>query len=90
MDNLPRVLSGRCDVVVRKGSWPVPPVFQLLAERGGLEEAELYQVFNMGIGMVALVATDAADAVLRGIAKAGHAAWLIGEVARGTGRVRIE
>ena len=90
VDNLPRVLPGRCDVVIRKGSWTVPPIFQLLAERRELEEAELYQVFNMGIGMVALVAAEAAGAVLRQISRAGHAAWLVGEVVRGTGQVRLE
>lgn len=90
VDNIPRVLPRRCDVVIRKGTWEVPPIFQLLAARGRVPEAELYQVFNMGIGMVALVAPERADAVLRFIRAAGHQAWCIGEVVRGTGRVRIE
>jgi len=89
VDNIPRVLPAGCDVQIRKGSWPVPPVFRLLEAEGGLEEHELYQVFNMGIGMVALVAAGAADAVLRAIIHAGHAAWMIGEVRRGMGRVLL-
>jgi phosphoribosylformylglycinamidine cyclo-ligase len=89
VDNIPRVLPPGCDVVIRRGSWEMPAIFQLLAAKGGVPEAELYQVFNMGIGMVAIVAADAADAVLRRIRRAGHGAWVIGEVTRGMGRARV-
>ena len=54
-----------------------------------MEEKELYQVFNMGIGMTVIVAGDKADAALRFIRAQKQAAWLIGEVARGAGKVRI-
>ncbi len=89
VDNLPRVLPAKCDVTIRKGAWEVLPIFQLLAAKGEVEEAELYQVFNMGVGLVALVASDRAQAVRRAIGQAGHTAWLIGEVTRGTGKVRL-
>lgn len=89
VDNLPRVLPAKCDVAIQKGLWEVPPIFQLLAAKGGVEEAELYQVFNMGVGLVALVASDRAETVRRAIGQAGHTAWLIGEVTRGSGRVRL-
>ena len=46
MDNLPRVLPRNCDAVILKGSWDVLPIFQIIAERGGVPEPELYQVFN--------------------------------------------
>lgn len=88
VDNIPRVLPKACDVVIRKGSWEMPPLFQLLAARGGVDEAELYQVFNMGIGMIAVVAAAQAPAVLRFIQKR-HRAWIIGEVVRGTGAARV-
>ena len=61
VDNIPRVLPKNCDVVIRKGTWDVLPIFQLIQARGGVPEAELYQVFNMGIGMVVIVAADKAD-----------------------------
>ena len=61
-------------------SWEMPPIFQLLAAKGGVAEAELYQVFNMGIGMTVIVAADKADAALRFIRARRQAAWLIGEV----------
>lgn len=90
VDNIPRVLPADRDVRIRKGTWRVPPVFSFLADQGRIPEAELYQVFNMGIGFVAIVDVAAAEAVLATIHKAGHRAWPIGEVVRGQGRVRLE
>ncbi len=90
VDNIPRVLPTKCDVVIRKGTWEMGPLFELLAKRGGVDEAELYQVFNMGVGMVAVVAAERADAVLKFIRSQKHKAWLIGEVAKGTGEARVE
>jgi phosphoribosylformylglycinamidine cyclo-ligase len=90
VDNIPRVLPTKCDVVIRKGTWEMGPLFQLLAERGGVDEAELYQVFNMGVGMVAVVAADQADAALKFIRAQKHTAWLVGEVVKGTGEARVE
>ena len=58
-------------------------------ERTGVSEAELYQVFNMGIGLVLIVNATQADRILRSIRAAKQAAWLIGEVARGRGRTRM-
>jgi phosphoribosylformylglycinamidine cyclo-ligase len=89
MDNLPRVLPRDCDVVIRRGSWEVLPVFRLIARQGALEQAELYQVFNMGIGLAAIVAPETVEAVLRFIRARGTKAWLIGEIVSGSGRTRV-
>lgn len=89
VDNIPRTLPGRCDVVIRKGSWDMLPVFRIIEERSGVPDAELYQVFNMGIGMTVTVAADAADAVLAAIRRARHPAWFIGEVVRGSGLCHV-
>ena len=89
IDNIPRVLPKNCDVVIRKGSWDMLPIFQLLAAKGGVPEAELYQVFNMGIGMTVIVAADSADAALKFCRAAGHRAWFIGEVVKGLGAARL-
>lgn len=89
VDNVPRTLPANRDVVIHKGSWELPPIFRLLQERGGVPEAELYQVFNMGIGLTAVVAADAADAVVKAIRAAGHPAWIIGEVVKGGGECRV-
>ena len=90
VDNIPRVLPATCDVVIRKGAWDMLPIFRLLQERGGVAEAELYQVFNMGIGMVAIVEGGQAETVRKAIMKKGHPAWVIGEVVKGRGSVRVE
>jgi len=89
IDNIPRVLPKKCNAVIRKGSWEAPPIFSLLAAQGGVEEAELYQVFNMGIGMTMVVSTDKADAVLKFIRARKHSAWIIGEITRGTGIAKV-
>jgi phosphoribosylformylglycinamidine cyclo-ligase len=89
VDNIPRVLPGTCDVVIRKGSWNMLPIFQMIAKKSGVPEAELYQVFNMGIGMVAIVSADQANAILKFIRAQKHKAWLIGEVVKGRGETRV-
>jgi phosphoribosylformylglycinamidine cyclo-ligase len=89
VDNIPRVLPKGCDVIIRKGTWEMLPIFRLLQAKGGVPEAELYQVFNMGIGMVVLVAADQAEGMLRFVRAQGQPAWLIGQVAKGRGVVRV-
>jgi phosphoribosylformylglycinamidine cyclo-ligase len=58
IDNLPRILPNKVDAVFELGSWPIPPIFQLLKATAKLPNDELYQVFNMGIGMVIVVAAE--------------------------------
>jgi phosphoribosylformylglycinamidine cyclo-ligase len=89
VDNIPRVLPKNCDVLIRKGTWDVPPIFELIRANGGVPEDELYQVFNMGIGMVVIVAADKADEVVRCIRGQKQKAWLIGQVVKGRGVVRM-
>jgi phosphoribosylformylglycinamidine cyclo-ligase len=55
IDNLPRILPKSCDAVIDTKSWEAPPIFQILQRNGDVDSAEMYQVFNMGIGMVAIV-----------------------------------
>jgi phosphoribosylformylglycinamidine cyclo-ligase len=90
VDNIPRVLPKSLDVVIHKGTWDMLPIFQIIAGQSGVPDAELYQVFNMGIGMVAIVAAEQAEAALRLIRGQKHQAWLIGEVVKGTGKARVE
>ncbi len=89
VDNIPRVLPKNCDVVIRKGSWEMPPIFQIIQAKGGVPEAELYQVFNMGIGMTIIVPAKAADVVLKFIRAQKQTAWPIGVVVKGTGEARV-
>jgi phosphoribosylformylglycinamidine cyclo-ligase len=89
VDNIPRVLPKSLDVVIRKGSWDMLPIFRIIEQQSGVPDEELYQVFNMGIGMVAIVAADKADAVLKFIRAQKHKAWPIGEVVKGKGEGRV-
>ncbi|MBI4658476.1 MAG: phosphoribosylformylglycinamidine cyclo-ligase, partial [Verrucomicrobia bacterium] len=89
IDNIPRVLPKDCDAIIRKGSWEMRPIFQIIQAKGGVPEPELYQVFNMGIGMVVIVASQKAEAALGFIRSRQHRAWLIGEVVPGKGRAKI-
>ncbi len=89
IDNIPRVLPKNCDVLIRKGSWDMLPIFKILEAKSGVPDEELYQVFNMGIGMVAIVSADKADAVLKFIHGQKHKAWLIGEVTKGERDARV-
>jgi len=90
VDNIPRVLPKALDVVIKKGSWDMLPIFQIIEQKSGVPDEELYQVFNMGIGMVSIVAADKADAVLKFINAQKHKAWIIGEVVKGKGEARVE
>jgi phosphoribosylformylglycinamidine cyclo-ligase len=89
VDNIPRMLPKNCDVIIRKGTWNILPIFQIIEAKGGVSEAELYEVFNMGIGMTAIVAGDHVNEVLKFIHAHGHAAWRIGEVVHGKGHARV-
>ena len=89
VDNIPRVLPKKLDVVIRKSSWDMLPIFKLIEAKSGVPDAELYQVFNMGIGMVSIVSADQVDAVLQFIQAQKHEAWLIGEVVNGSGIARV-
>jgi phosphoribosylformylglycinamidine cyclo-ligase len=89
VDNIPRVLPKGCDVVIRKGTWEVLPIFQLIQAKGSVPEEELYQVFNMGVGMVIIVAAGRAHEVLRWVRAQRQKAWLVGQVAKGSGVARV-
>jgi len=90
IDNIPRVLPKNCDVIIRKGSWDMLPIFKIIEQKSNVPDAELYQVFNMGIGMVAIVANERAHEVLNFINASNHEAWIIGEVVPGHGQSRVE
>ncbi|MGC8744489.1 MAG: phosphoribosylformylglycinamidine cyclo-ligase [Verrucomicrobiia bacterium] len=82
IDNIPRVLPKNCNALIKKGTWDVLPVFQVLQKYGKIEDAEMYQVFNMGIGMTSVISKDIADAALK-LIKTKFKAWIIGEVTKG-------
>jgi len=90
LDNIPRVLPKNCDAVIRRGTWPVLPIFRLLQNEGHVDEMEMYEVFNMGIGMVLIVDGGKVDAVLASLKRKKEPAYVIGEVCRGRQRVVLD
>jgi phosphoribosylformylglycinamidine cyclo-ligase len=83
-DNLPRILPEGCVMRLRRGSWTVPKVFGWLQEQGPVPPEEMERVFNMGIGMVLVVAEYFAESIARHVrTKARIPAWIIGEVVEG-------
>ncbi len=87
--NLPRSLPTGCGAVVDAGSWEVPSLFRVLQEGGQVETDEMFRVFNMGVGMIAVVPPEGADSLVGRLNSAGESAWICGEVTTGEG-VRIE
>jgi phosphoribosylformylglycinamidine cyclo-ligase len=84
IDNLPRILPSNCDAVIETKSWRVPRIFQILQANGNIDAEEMYQVFNMGIGMVVMVAEGNARTAMS-ILKAKPIGW----IERGSGKTRL-
>ncbi len=80
LDNIPRIVPAPCRAVLQRGTWPVPPVFELIRKTGNIEELEMFRVFNMGIGMVLIVAEKEQVEILERLAMLGEKAYAIGMI----------
>lgn len=87
--NLVRVLPAGCEAVVAAGSWAWPPVFRVLKTAGDVSIPEMRRVFNLGIGMIAVVGRDDVDDTRRSAERAGVRTWIIGEIVAGERGVRF-
>jgi phosphoribosylformylglycinamidine cyclo-ligase len=87
--NLARVLPPGADAVLDRGTWHPQPVFGVLAAYGSVTPDEMERVFNMGVGMAAVVGRADADRALRLLATRGVPAWTLGEVVPGSGDARL-
>jgi len=79
-ENVVRILPRSCRVLIRKGSWSVPPIFEFLQEAGNVSDEEMMRTFNNGIGMIAVVPEQAVQDVLERLNGAEIQAFLMGEV----------
>jgi len=84
IDNLPRVLPADCDAEIATGSWKVPAIFEHIGRAGKVDRDEMYQVFNMGIGMVLIVSAQSAPSVLE-----QTRGCMIGRIVPGAGVVKL-
>ena len=87
--NVDRVLPHDCDAVLARGSWPEPRIFSEIQRAGSIADEEMQHVFNLGIGMIAIVAAAAAVETIDALNSYGHAAFNIGMVQPGSGVVHI-
>jgi phosphoribosylformylglycinamidine cyclo-ligase len=81
--NVPRVLPAGRRVVIRRSSWVVPPIFNWLQRLGNIDDAEMFRVFNMGVGFVMIVSPYYTESIVRQLGDEGYSASVIGEVVGG-------
>ncbi len=86
IDNVPRILPETCDAVIDTAAWTPPRMFQVIQEGGKVPKEEMFQVFNMGVGMALIVAEKDAAAALKAL---GRGACRIGRIERGEGKTRL-
>jgi len=85
IDNVPRVLPEGMAAQFHRGRWIIPPIFQLIQQRGNVDQQEMYHVFNMGIGMVLVCSPDNADQVIKALPEAK----IVGEVIKQRQEARV-
>ena len=88
-ENMPRMLRDGVALKINKNSYEIPPIFKLIAERGNIPERDMYNTFNMGIGMAVIVPENEVEKSLEILKQAGEEAYLIGEVVEGNREVII-
>jgi len=87
--NLVRILPPGCEAVVQQRSWTLPPLFRLLQDAGKVSSTEMRDVFNLGVGMIAVLPPGAVSAAEKAAANDGVKTWLLGEIRSGSGGVTI-
>ncbi|MDE0480953.1 MAG: phosphoribosylformylglycinamidine cyclo-ligase [Candidatus Poribacteria bacterium] len=87
--NVERILPEACRAVIQKQSWEVPPIFNLLQQKGGVEEVEMYRVFNMGVGIVLVVPSDSVATTLESLSESEETAFLLGDIVSGDKGVEL-
>ena len=89
IENIPRVLPEGCSVRIKKGSWPVPAIFEVIQKKGKIDEGEMYNVLNMGIGMVLIVSEYYAPSIMKKLKQMKEDSFIIGKVIKGNRKVEI-
>lgn len=87
--NLDRALPSHLDAVVETSAWDIPSTFRVLEAAGGVDRAEMYRAFNMGVGMVVITDTAGAARIRDLASQAGVGNWIIGHTRPGSGRVHL-
>ena len=88
-NKLTKIIPNGLCCMINRGSWPVPQIFRTIQKKGGISEKEMFTTFNMGVGMVLIVEPSATKSIIAKLAGFKLKSWVIGEVVRGKGQVRI-
>ena len=83
-ENMPRAFGENLSACMTKGSWPILPIFDLIQKKGGISEHDMFNTFNMGIGMMVIVAKEDVDAALASLKESNVPAYVIGEMVPGS------
>lgn len=90
IENVPRMLPDGLRAVIKKDTWKILPIFHIMKERAGIPMRDMYNTFNMGIGMIAAVDADKADDAVKCLEEAGETAYIIGNLVKGEKGIDIE
>lgn len=88
-ENIPRMLKDGVCAVVEKDSYPIPPIFTLMAKEGNIEEQMMYNTYNMGIGMIVAVDPADVDKTMEAMKAAGDTPYVIGKIEEGEKGVKL-
>ncbi len=80
LENIPRILPKGVKATIKRGTWPIPPVFEVLKERGRISEPEMYRTFNNGLGMILITSEEDSQEIIQRLRGSGENAYLIGEI----------
>ena len=85
IENIPRIFPDGIGCEIEKDSYPLPEIFKIMREKSELADGQIYNTFNMGIGMVVCVDQADAQAAVRALEEMGERAWIIGKTVKGKG-----
>ena len=88
-ENVPRMLNDDVCAVIEKDSYPIPPIFKLMAEKGQIEETMMYNTYNMGIGMIMAVDPADVDKTVEAVKAAGETPYVLGKIEAGEKGVKL-
>ena len=86
-ENIPRSIPDGFCAKIDKAAVKIPPIFTLLQAKGNIPERDMFNTFNMGVGMILTVSADTADKALQTLRAAGEDAWVIGEITVGEDKI---
>ncbi|MBM6920453.1 phosphoribosylformylglycinamidine cyclo-ligase [Phocea massiliensis] len=89
-ENIPRMMKEGCTAKVNRAAVPVLPIFELIAKTGNIPQRDMFNTFNMGVGMIMAVSKETADDAIRALTESGETAFVLGEVIEGDEGVIIE